>query len=130
MGKDFLGYTLLFLMGLTILALPPAMYYGGKNKEVNQKLIKRTIEVSAGQDRIWSQTEKREFLDSNGLYGVIMQEGEDIYFRPNSSHDVDVIAGYNLENNGSVLVGSSAKSGRKIGTINQKNLEQYITSNQ
>ena len=104
-------------------------------------LVEKAVGISAGPDRIWQDSEKREFLDKLGLKQVIGQ-GQDVYFRPKidvrpyhfsgkvESSRVDVGVGYNLENNGRFLHGSTAKSGTLLGEVSKEKLQEYIGQNQ
>ena len=87
-------------------------------------LLKQAIAKSAGKDGIWSDEEKRKFLNYFGYSDNILQNGEQIYFRKSGS-EAKIVLGNNLENNGGFLTGSSAKSGTLIGTLNAEELRKY-----
>ncbi len=98
-------------------------------------LLEEAKTLSAGEDRIWSDTEKRAFLDGLGIKDVL-GTGQDVYFRRNKtkrdkwanqhSTDVDIFLGNRLDNNGSFLQGSSAKSGTYIGTVNKATVQKFV----
>ncbi len=108
-----------------------------EKKEANRvygecsQLISKAKLASAGEDRIWTTAEKRKFLDYFKINEPI-GEGQDIYFRVNpgvQSDPVEVVGGYNLENNGGLLHGSSAKSGTSLGRIPYSQLVAFVREN-
>ncbi|MBU0760108.1 MAG: hypothetical protein KJ600_03345 [Nanoarchaeota archaeon] len=104
------------------------------------QVARRAVAKSAGSDRIWTTAEKRNFVDQLGYEGAILQECQDVYFRPycrdvseamfstepTFDAGVEIVLGYNLENNGSVLVGSSSRSGTVVGRTSEKDLWAYV----
>src|SRR3989344_8270644 len=93
--------------------------------------------ISAGEDRIWTTNEKRSLLDELGIRNII-GDNQDIYFRVVGNYNfkfsqepaVEFVAGYNLENDGGFLRGSSASSGTTIGCVSYKTLQGYIAQHE
>ena len=88
-------------------------------------LIEQVKAKSAGDDRIWDAQEKRKFLDAVGVREII-GDAQDVYFRQDNGENMNIVAGYNLENNGRFLIGSSADSGTVIGNVSKRALEAYL----
>ena len=101
--------------------------------EKSGKLVNSVMLQASGYDRILSLQEKRNLLDRLGFEDSILQDTQDIYFRPNNKFKagpgIDIVLGYNLENNGGFLKGSNANSGTCIGTLTRDQLE-YRSSQQ
>ncbi len=109
-----------------------------KEKESLSPLVREVVSISAGEDRVWQTSEKRKILDEFGFQRETIGDNQDIYFRPYATEDqgswnkikidsgFEVVVGYNLENNGWLLIGSSAKSGTLIGRVQKKSLLDYI----
>ncbi len=107
-----------------------------------KRLLEQAVKISVGEDRKWSDQEKRDFLDRFGCEEKIYQEGQEINFRRTRGpyyllphfqgkygrhgKDIEVILGGNLENNGEFMKGSNANSGISIGIINQSYLRKYL----
>jgi len=104
--------------------------YCQEQKIYNERRVElgRAIKISAGEDRIWNMQEKREFLDYIGINSII-QEGQEVYFRQSKGEKIGVVLGFNLENDGGFLTGSSAKSGTVVGTIDRPKLQDYLSRN-
>jgi hypothetical protein len=118
------GTVIAFGIGLIGIALGTVLeIHNAKLEQKGRRKLITAVRKSAGQDRIWDTNEKRQFLDKYGLSREIIGEGQDIYFRTYPYH-ADVVAGYNLENNGGFLTGSKAKSGTIIGRINYSDLDR------
>ncbi|MBU0957527.1 MAG: hypothetical protein KKF56_01815 [Nanoarchaeota archaeon] len=94
------------------------------NRRENDKTIKEVRSHIAGSDRVISVEESRRFLDAIGYTGVI-HENDSIYFRHNGPR-IDVVVGYDVENNGMPLIGSSAKSGRVVSTLTRDELRYHM----
>lgn len=93
--------------------------------------------ISAGEDRIWTTNEKRSLLDELGIRNII-GDNQDIYFRVINQDNcryfeeplIEFVAGYNLENDGGFLRGSSASSGTRIGRVSYKALQDYVAQHE
>ncbi len=148
-NKNFWGWTMAGVGAMTI----PLLQIGindtkteraKSNYEWNKitPLIRKVVSTSAGKDGIWSDEEKRSFLNDLGYLEVILQSGQQIYFRrkdveyEDASYldrrvpgtEAEIVLGNNLKNNGGFLRGSSAKSGTVIGTLDSKKLQNYLST--
>lgn len=134
--------SIVYLAFLASIGVVSYNFYNRGNARINELELKSQIEPlidkailkSSGEDRIWSAEEKRTFLDNFEISSAI-GEGQDIYFRINpikieeyGDKLVEIIAGYNIENNGELFFGSTAKSGTLLGRISQGQLEDYIST--
>ncbi|MAG37812.1 hypothetical protein CMI45_00285 [Candidatus Pacearchaeota archaeon] len=139
----FLSTVILALIGVTGGLVVSNI--GVREEKINslENVGRQAMVASAGEDRIWSDDEKREFLDEIGLKHSILQEGQDIYLRVGTNRnygirqfslphvdkfggEFDIIGGYNLENDGGLLVGSRTKSGTSLGKVSEKTMKSYI----
>jgi len=107
-------------------AMAAAIIHDSDVEREHKTLIQQAVKHAAGNDRIWSTHEKREFLDYTGFHDAVLQEGQDLYFRSAGRKGIEVVAGSNLENNGGFLHGSSAESGTSLGMIHPDSLRTYI----
>lgn len=101
---------------------------------------RESIMVAAGEDRILSYEEKREFLDEIGLTSTVLQgEEESLYIEPFIWSNYDgayVVLGKNLENNGGILptfagkyIGRIRGAGTSLGFVPKERFENYIEKN-
>jgi len=109
----FVGTSLIaavFVFGYT--ALDKEKTYKEKTRELSS-ITQQAVYLSAGEDRIWSLQEQREFLDATSLKNVILTENVGIYLVPSRA----------INNSVDVLTISSTY----LGNINHAALESYIT---
>mgnify|MGYP001565997886 FL=1 len=90
-----------------------------KPKDIDA-IVQQTIALSAGEDKIWSLQEQREFLNETPLKDKILPEGAGIYLIPNYLNRVNIYLGASR--------GDNSKE-NYLGSINRLTLENYITKN-
>ncbi len=81
-----------------------------KDKKELSSLVKQAISISAGQDKIWSQNEKKKFLEKNELDYFFLQKENNIFCQPDA-----------YENGVKLYSGKTY-----LGLITKKNLQNYI----
>lgn len=87
-----------------------SMIYTGVNfQNKKDNLVKKAIEISAGDDRIWQDGEKRNFLKELGI-GTVVQNNNNITY--NTHRAIDSVDFYESE--------------RHIGRVSLKDLESYV----
>ena len=87
------------------------------------QLLEQATSKSICKDRIWTDQEKRKFLDSNGLEKATLQAGQSIHFKIIDRED----------HHGGVYVLTDSTYGNKnsnnyLGTISRSELQTYIDS--
>lgn len=118
---------------MTGIFLPPALlidkHRGDYEEKVKQQLsvVDKAFSAIAGKDRIVSLQESREFLDFIG-YEKPIGENEAVYLRFRSPDNIEVVIGGDLQNNGGILSGSTAYSGRVTMPVDISDLERYVAS--
>lgn len=95
-------------------------------------LVQQAAYLSTGEDGIWSQKEKRQFLDYNGMRKAIINEGQGLYFK-GGLDAMEVVVGNNLESEGLFLkIQEDAKTGKRkdlgtrVGVINEAQIRDYM----
>jgi len=111
---------LVAIFGIPILAgaiLFSGMFYHGRKASESQSLFTLAQMISSGEDRVWSNGEKRRFLDDNGLGHVVIGEIPKINFQPHSD-------GVNI------FIKTGPLGTRIYGTIERNQLTDYIRSHE
>ena len=119
---------------LTVFILAGSLALSGcKNLEERRKdiqgnmpeLSREAIAISAGEDRLWSQKEMREYFDYHGLRDMIISEGEMPFFEYDKN-SITVFTGPGFMSSGSAEKRTSDYSGNYTGKISRESLEKYI----
>ena len=119
------------LLGTGILAVSSiigtTLYIANKETKLEkelEELTKTAISISAGEDRIWSDEEKINFLRENGLNNMVLQNG-----KVNFYYGIDKIKVYTDIGINSTMAGHTTITGENhVGDINRATLENYVNS--
>jgi len=101
-------------------------YHPHRGELEMKSLLTKSIEISSGEDGIWSYKEKAQFFKDNGITGGVVSEGGFIGF-DYSKNNIKVYSAYAKVEFG--LSRPDLRKSNSIGRISRESLERYVENN-